>query len=145
MSEQEAQIAARETIINIRKLAALDLVFHGSRFILIEFAAGVFLCGGAGAFALIGFARDAAHPLFTLIIGLVLSWIGLNYIPLLLYAINIVRRGSARQEVAFELAHKEFYGLKYTLQSLILILPLIVPVLTLVQEAPGSWSLNALR
>ena len=26
------------TIINVRKLAALDIVFHGPKFILIEFA-----------------------------------------------------------------------------------------------------------
>jgi hypothetical protein len=34
--------------INVRKLAALDLVFHGSRFILIEFGGALVLAGALG-------------------------------------------------------------------------------------------------
>jgi hypothetical protein len=63
-----------------------------------------------------------------------LCGIALNYVPLLLYAISIVRRKSAQQEVAFELEHKEIYARKYTLQSLLLLLPLVVPILSLLQE-----------
>jgi hypothetical protein len=135
MSDQEQQTTKKETIVNIRKLAALDLVFHGSRLILAEFAGAVILCSGIGLFNLFTFFRNPSHPLFTIIIGLVLSWIALNYVPLLLYAISIVRRKSAQQEVAFELEHKEIYARKYTLQSAcLLLLPLVVPILSLAQE-----------
>ncbi len=135
MSGQEQQTTNRETIINIRKLVALDLVFHGSRFILAEFAVAVIVCGSFGIFSLFAFFRNPSRPLFTILIGLVLCWIALNYVPLLLYAISIVRCKSAQQEVAFELEHKETYARKYTLQSVWLLpLPLIVPILSLVQE-----------
>lgn len=135
MLDQEQQTTKQEAIINIRKLAALDLVFHGSRFILAEFAGGVIACGSLGAFSLVTFFRTPSHAVFSLLIGLVLCWIALNYVPLLLYAIDIVRRKSAQQEVAFELEHKDIYARKYTLQSVcLLLLPLIMPILSLVQE-----------
>jgi hypothetical protein len=136
MSSPQHQTTRGETFINIRKLAALDLVFHGPRFILAEFAIGVLFCVGFGIFNLFAFFRDSGHPsTFALLLGLVLLWVGLNYVPLLLYAISIVRRKSAEQEVAFELEHKETYARKYTLQSLwLLLLPLAVPLLALVQE-----------
>ncbi|GCE21248.1 hypothetical protein [Dictyobacter kobayashii] len=135
MSSQQSRPAKKEIFINIRKLAALDLVFHGSRFILAEFALGVFLCSGFGIFSLFAFFNNPGHPLFMMIIGLVLAWIALNYVPLLLYAISIVRHESARQEVAFELEHKATYGRKYTLQATgLLLLPLAVPALAIIQE-----------
>ncbi len=48
MSDQEQQTIKRETLMNIRKLAALDIVFHGLRLILAEFIAAVMLGGGLG-------------------------------------------------------------------------------------------------
>ncbi len=140
MLDQEQQRIRQEnngsrTLINIRKLAALDIVFHGPLFILAEFAIAVIVCGGFGLFSLIAFFRSSSHSFLTLLIGLVLFWIALNYVPLLLYAISIVKRKSAQQEVAFELQHKDIYARKYTLQSLwLLFLPLVVPILALVQE-----------
>jgi hypothetical protein len=68
------------------------------------------------------------------IIGLVLSWIALNYVPLLLYAISFVKHKNAELEVAAELAHKERYARKYTMQSLLLVVPLAVPILAIIQE-----------
>ena len=127
-------MSKKESIINIRKLAALDIVFHGTRFILAEFAAGVVLCGGFGVFSLFAFSYKSDHPLFMLILGLALLWVALNYVPLLLYAIDITRHKSARQEVAFELEHKKRYALKYTIQSALLLFPLVVPVLAIWQE-----------
>ncbi len=128
-------MANKEAIINIRKLAALDLVFHGSRFILAEFAGAVIACGIFGVWSLVAFIRTPSHSIISLLIGLVLCWIALNYVPLLLYAIDIVRRKSAQQEVAFELEHKDIYARKYTLQSVcLLLLPLVIPILSLIQE-----------
>ncbi len=135
MLDQEQQTTKKEAIITIRKLAALDLVFHGSRLILTEFAGAVIGCGSLGAWSLLAFFRNSSHSIFSLLIGLVLCWIALNYVPLLLYAIDIVRRKSAQQEVAFELERKDIYARKYTLQSVcLLLLPLTMPILSLVQE-----------
>jgi hypothetical protein len=134
MRSQEQPTTKGETFINIRKLAALDIVFHGPRKILAEFALAVGVCVILAIFSFSYFFRTPDHPLFAAILGLFFSWIALNYMPLLLYAIQIVRRKSAQQEVAFELEHKDTYARKYTIQSLLLLLPLIVPILAIVQE-----------
>jgi len=123
-----------ERWINIRKMAALDIVFHGSRFVLAEFAFAIILCVALGVFSLINILRGPDHPLFTILFGLLVLSIALNYMPLLIYAVAIIRRGSAQQEVAFELEHKDSYTGKYSLQSMLLVLPLVVLVLALSQE-----------
>jgi hypothetical protein len=122
-------------VINIRKLAALDIAFHGPKFILIEFALGVFGCAALGLFSLyFGFFHEPNYSLFAIIMGCFLLWVALNYVPLLIYAISIVRHNSALQEVAFELAHKDKYAGKYMFQSLTLLIPLAIPALTISQE-----------
>ena len=134
MQQQQSNGIDRETFINIRKLAALDIVFHGSRFILAEFIVAVVVPGVFGPLVLFAFFHNPAHPFAQLFVGCVFSWIAINYVPLLLYSISITRRKSAQREVAFELEHKDYYTRKYTMQSLLLVLPLVVPVLAIVQE-----------
>ena len=131
MPQLEENPIKSETFINVRKLAALDIVFHGSRLILAEFALGLVLCATLGLWSFL----SPIHSPFKAIIGCFLLWVALNYVPLLLYAISIVGRKSAQQEVAFELAHKDAYSRKYTLQTTILLLvPLVLPVLSVYQE-----------
>lgn len=121
-------------IITIRKLAALDMVFHRPKLILVEFAFGVFV-GAALALVVALPVFFAAHwSLLQILVSCYFLSIALNYIPLLLYSISIARRGSAQEEVAFELAHKERFARKYTGRSLLLVLPLVVPILALWQE-----------
>ena len=139
MSRQEKQ-HKEDAIINIRKLVALDIVFHGATIILAEFAFAVVFCGGFGIFSLFLFFRTPSHPAIEIIIGLILSWLTLNYAPLLVYAINM-RHKDVQQEVAFELEHKATYARKYTLQSVLLLLPLAVPLLIIIQERQKHvWS-----
>src|SRR5215472_16699175 len=122
-------------VINIRKLAALDIVFHGPRFILIEFALGVVGCAILGFFSLyFGLFRDSNHSLFAVFLGCFLLWIAFNYVPLLTYAISIVRHKSAHREVAYQLEHKDKYAKKYAFQSTLLLVPLAIPALAAYQE-----------
>ncbi len=127
-----------ERIINVRKLAALDIVFHGPRFILIEFGGGVLLCLALGlwltynAFPL---GQDAG-PL-RLVTGLYILSLAINYTPLLIYAILIARRKNAQQEVAGELAQWDRHARMYGFQQALLLVPLAIPILALVQEAQG--------
>jgi heme/copper-type cytochrome/quinol oxidase subunit 2 len=122
-------------LINIRKLAALDIAFHGPKFILIEFALGVIGCAALGLFSIyFGLFHSPNHLLFTVIMGFFLLWIALNYVPLLIYAISIVRHKSAQQEVAYELEHRDKYAGKYLRQSTLLLIPLAVPALAVYQE-----------
>ncbi len=128
---QEENTMKSETLINVRKLAALDIVFHGPRLILAEFAFGVVLCATLGLWSF----HSPIHSPFMIIIGCFFLWVALNYVPLLLYTISLVRRKSAHQEVAFELAHKDAYARKYTLQTtMLLLVPLVMPVLAVYQE-----------
>lgn len=134
MQQRENDRIKGERFINIRKLVALDIVFHGSRFILAEFIVAVVVPAAIGAFSFFAFFHNPAHPFAQVFLGCVLSWIALNYVPLLLYSISIIRGKSAEREVAFELEHKDYYARKYTPQSLLLVLPLVVPVLAITQE-----------
>ena len=139
MQQHEHESIKQETFINIRKLAALDIVFHGVKWILAEFAVGVFVSGFSGVFSLVTFFRNPEHPFAMVTLGFILTYIALNYLPLMLYAISITRRKSAEREVAFELEHKDIYARKYTSQSFLLVLPLIVPALAIYQEVQKRW------
>jgi hypothetical protein len=134
MSNQPDTAYSDPAIINIRKLAALDMVFHGSKFILAESALGVF-GSPVLAFVIAAPAFFSGHVNLTqILISSYMLCIALNYVPLLLYAIHIARLKSAEQEVASELGQKARYARKYTMQSGLLLLPLVVPILALYQE-----------
>lgn len=134
MQQQEGDTRKDAFFINIRKLVALDMVWHNPKLILTEFLLTVSLGGALAMFSFSFFMRSPAHPLFALILSLVFLFIALNYVPLLLYAVHFIRHKKAELEVVFELAHKERYARKYQVQSLLLFIPLIVPILTIVQE-----------
>lgn len=127
--------ASHTRFINVRKLVALDLAFRGAWFILIEFAFAVALGGALGAFVLVRALGTSPAPSgFGIIVGALLLAVGLNYVPLLLYAIAIVRRKSARAEVAAELAERNVYAHKYGVQQFLLVVPLAIPILAITQE-----------
>ncbi len=134
MQQQESDVTKDAYFINIGKLAALDIVWHGPKLILAEFLLAVGLGGVLAAFSFAFFLRSPDHPLFALILSLIFLLFALNYVPLLLYALSFVRHKNAEIEVAFELAHKERYARKYQLQSFLLFVPFVVPILAIVQE-----------
>jgi ABC-type Fe3+-siderophore transport system permease subunit len=134
MQQQEDNPSKDPTFINIKKLAALDVVFHGPKVILTEFGLTVGLCSLLMAFSLSFFIRSSSHPLFSLLLSLIFLGIALNYVPLLLYGLHFVRYKNAGLEVEFELAHKERYARKYQLQSFLLFIPFVVSILALVQK-----------
>ena len=115
-------------MIDIRRLAAVDIAFLGSRFILAEFSIGVF---GSLALGILTFART--HSLGGTVFGIYLMCIGINYVPLLLHAISLVRHGTANQELADQIRDKRRMFRKYRRQSLFLLLPLVVPILAVTQ------------
>jgi hypothetical protein len=115
-------------VIDIRRLAAVDIAFLGSRFILVEFSMGVFGSLGLGALTLV-----RTHSLGGTLFGAYLVCIGLNYVPLLVHGIDLVRYGTAKQEIADELPEKHRMFRKYRRQSLLLLVPLVVPILAIVQ------------
>ena len=116
-------------LINIRKLAALDIAFLGPKLILAEFGVGVFLSAAIGLATL----KRSQSTWHVLLGGYLLS-LALNYVPLLLYAIAIVHRQSAQQEVTHEVADRDRSFRRYRRQSLLLLVPFAVPVLAVAQE-----------
>ena len=79
-------------MLNPRKLAALDLAFLGPKVIISEFIFGVLF---SAAFVLLRGHRSPAQ----IALGLYFISLGLNCIPMLLYAIAINKTKSTRTEL----------------------------------------------
>ena len=124
-------------MVDFRKLAAVDVAFLGSRLILAEFSIGVF---GSLALGVITLLRS--HSVGGIALGFYLLCIGINYMPLLLYAIRLVRLDSASYEIAEEITDKRRMFRKYRRQSLLLLVPLAVPILALAREFHRDTSLE---
>lgn len=116
-------------MLNPRKLAAIDLAFLGPKLIVSEFTLGVLLSIALGVFVLLRGHRSPAQ----IALGLYLISLGLNYIPMLVYAIAINKAKSARRELGNELDNKSAAMKKYRRQSVWLLIPLIVPIVALTQ------------
>ena len=116
-------------MIDLRKLVAIDVVFLGSKFIIAEFSGGVLLCIALGTFVL--FRSDSFGQLT---LGLYLVSLGINYVPMLIYAVVITRGETARAEMGGELNDERRAMAKYRRQSLLLLVPLLVPIIALGQE-----------
>lgn len=124
-------------MINVRKLAAIDLHFLGPKIILTEFGLGVPIMLVLGTVSLrVGLLRS--HATWQILLGVYLVLLAINYIPMLWCAIDIVRRGSAAAELGDELRDKVAAMRKYRRQSLWLLVPLAVPVAWIVQRGKTS-------
>ena len=118
-------------LISIRKLVAADITLHGSRFILIEFGIGT------PAMILFGLWLTLIGKDFVFFLGLYIFLVGINYTALLVYAIAIARKGSAKSEVGDDLAHNEQYLRKYGSQQFLILVPFTILVIAIVQEVKG--------
>lgn len=115
--------------MDFRKLAAVDIAFLGPRIIIAEFSLGVF-----GSLALGVFTLLRSRSVGGIALGCYLLCIAFNYVPLLLYAISLVRLDSACHEIAEETTDKRRMFRKYRRQSLLLLVPLAVPILAATHE-----------
>jgi hypothetical protein len=118
-------------VINIRKLAAVDMAGLGTRFILAEYAIGIILPLILG---LVSFRAGLLGPVkinWESALGFWLMGIATNYIPLFIYAVLIARGGTVKKEGQPELARATRYGV----QQVIILVPFLVVIVALVQEA----------
>ena len=115
-------------IINVRKLVALDITLHGPRFILIEFGVGT-----PAILAVGGYLAATSQ----LVLGVYLLLTGINYVPLLGYALLLARRGTAAEEVADGLSQDKHYVRKYSTQQILIFVPLAVVLLAIFQSGPN--------
>ena len=110
------------------------MALHGPRFIVIEFAFGVVGCAIVGALSLAAGLRQLAHGIgWQLILGAALLWTALNYVPLLLHAVDLAMRKSARQEAASERASPSMVR-RYGLLQLWILVPFAIVIFALLQR-----------
>ena len=119
--------------INFRKLAAIEILFLGSKLIVAEYVCGVLLSVALGLFV---FFRG--YSFWQVLLGIYLICLGINYVPLLVYAIAVGNKLNAREEIADELADARKAMSRYRAQSLLLLVPLLVPILVLTRERRRS-------
>jgi hypothetical protein len=120
--------------VNLRKLAAIDIVFLGPKLVIAEFAGGVLICGVLGMFVLF-----QGGSFTQVVLGVYLMALAINYVPMLIYAISLTRDNRARMELGQELNDKSRLVVKYRRQSLSLLVPLLVPILALKQKRHKLW------
>lgn len=114
--------------VNVRKLVAIDMALHGTRLIVGEFALTVALGLGFGILSL-----SRGHAPWQFVLGLFLLAIAVNYSPLLIYAILIAWKKNPAEEAKVELAKGHAEIMRYTRQSFLLAIPLVVPLLAIHQ------------
>lgn len=112
--------------IDLRKLAAIAISFLGRGVILAEFASGVVLSAAVGLFVLF-----RQHSFWQIVLGVYFLCLGLNYLAMFAEAVGIPTRESARAELGDELGDKSRAMSKYWCQSVLLLIPFLVPMLAL--------------
>ena len=108
----------------LKKLAAIDIVFLGYRLVLAEYAFGVLFSVALGCFVLL-----RSHSFWQVALGTYFVSLGINYIPMLAFTISLANRENARAELADELTELRRAMSKYRRLSLLLLVPLSVPLL----------------
>jgi hypothetical protein len=117
-------------LIEIRKLAAVDLAWLGPKVIVTEYACGIVLPLALGVFTLHP-CLSSPNPLnWQTVLGMWLVSIAANYAPLFLYALFIANAGTAKSESEPELPHARRYGV----QQVIILVPFLVVVIAVLQE-----------
>ena len=119
-------------ITNFRRLAAIDIAYLGFKVILAEFLCGAVLSTALGVWVLL-----RSHSPGQALLGIYLLGLGMNYVPLVVFAVSIGGREPARWELASELTDQRRAMSKYRLLSLLLLVPFLVLLLTLIQGR--SW------
>ncbi|MBO0683006.1 MAG: hypothetical protein J2P45_07615 [Candidatus Dormibacteraeota bacterium] len=122
-------------VIDVRRLAIVDIAAHGSTLILAEFVGAFILLTVLGALSLAAGLGHRAGPVAWMVaVGGAFVGMGLNYLPLLVHGVPAARGRSAPALAAPELAEPGRYAWTYLWQSAVfLLLPLAMLTLALVQ------------
>lgn len=113
-------------MIDLRKIATLDLALQGPVVVRTEFFCGVFVSVGLGVFVLM----KTQSP-WQIALGIYLFCLAANYVPMLLWVMTLPSRAAAWSELGPEWRYRGRVLRKYRRQSLILLVPLFPLVLAL--------------
>jgi hypothetical protein len=114
-------------LVNVRRLVALDMGLHGSKFILIEFGFGVSVPMILGLSLVLQGIWLLGVYIFTL---------GINYVPLLFYAVLL--RKNHGSVVNMRDPQKGKLNRKYSVQQFLLFVPFFMVGLALAQRFQGT-------
>jgi len=112
-------LAERRCMLDFRKLAAIDIVFLGYQIVFAEYVCGVVLPIVLG---ILSFVKGHS------VTGAYLISLGINYSPMLIYVVSIGNREKARAELGDELTQQRRALAKYRKLSVLLLMPLFVPL-----------------
>jgi len=117
-------------IINVKKMAELDIAFHGQKIILAEFGLSFLLLTFFGLFALL---INHGASLWLSFIGTYLLLVGLNYLPLLSHAITFKETNNAQTETREQRSRHDI-ARKYGTQQLLILVPITILALAIIQK-----------
>lgn len=117
-------------MIDIRKLAAMDMALHGTRLITAEYAIGVLFPLVLGLSSIRSILVAGGRIGWQVFAVAWLIGIAVNYVPLVIYAVIIWRAGTAQEEGQPEFARAR----RYNLQQLLLLVPFLVAAAAFMQE-----------
>jgi hypothetical protein len=120
----------------LRRLAAIEILFLGYVFVVAEYAIGSFGSVFLGLFVLI-----RGHSPWQVALGMYLICLGINYLPMLRFAVAVRNKQNAQSDLRDEVPEKKSSMTKYRRLSLLLLVPLLVPIFGLSQmrtRPPGS-------
>ncbi len=112
-----------DSLIQPRRLAAVDVFLLGPTLVIVEFAAAVIIGVGLGTFIC-----AHAHSLGQELFGGYIALLGMNYAPMLWHALHIKTRKRAKSEIEDELDQRGTMAAKYRRQSLYLLIPFVTPI-----------------
>jgi|SRR6516162_9381900 hypothetical protein len=116
-------------MVNVRRLAAVDLLGLGPKIIIPEF-----MLGAVGAVVLGTLTLVRSGSVGTTAFGVALIGFGTNYVPLLIHAIGLVRGSGVEEAIADEACDRRALYAKYRKQSLWLLIPFVVGIAGLSQH-----------
>jgi hypothetical protein len=125
-------------MINIRKLAAVDMAWLGSRVIVAEYGLGIVMPLALGLLSLRAALLGSVVFGWEAVVGAWLIAIAINYIPLFIYSVLIARAGTVQAEGRPEIAHARRYGF----QQGIILVPFFVVLLAVIQETKRKTPLD---
>jgi hypothetical protein len=116
-------------VIEVRKLAAVDMVWLGPRIVIAEYALGIVLLLALGLRSIQVAMAAPSLSVPQLGLGFWLVAIAGNYVPLFLHAVSLKRAGAVEREGRPELATARRYGV----QQVMILVPLLVVVVAIAQ------------
>lgn len=117
-------------LIEVRKLAAVDMAWLGPRIVIVEYALGVIFPLVLGLLSARAGLTQPEPGNWQTMFGIWLVTIAANYVPLFLYALAILRADSVQKEGLPEFKHAR----RYCVQQAIILVPFLVAAVALAQE-----------